>query len=38
LKKGNEEGARLYLGLAANKAKESMQMLKMGARMDVMAT
>jgi len=38
LKKGNEEGARLYLGLAANKAKECMQMLKMGARMDVMAT
>merc|ERR1712232_741555 len=35
---GNEEGARLYLCLAANKAKESMQMLKMGARMDVMAT
>jgi len=24
LMKGNEEGAKLYLGLAANKAKESM--------------
>ena len=37
LKQGNEEGARLYLGLAANKKKESNQMLKMSCRMDVMA-
>ena len=37
LKQGNEEGARLYLGLAQNKKKESLQMLKMGTRMDIMA-
>ena len=38
LKKSNEEAARQYLGLAAAKANEAANMLKMGVRMDVLAT
>ena len=37
LKKGNEEGARLYLELANQKKSESMNYLKMSARLDHLA-
>lgn len=38
LKKGNEEGARLFLANAATKQKESLTMLRMGNKIDAMCT
>lgn len=38
IKKGNDEGARLFLSMAAMKQKESMQSLRMAHKMDAMCT
>lgn len=38
IKKGNDEGARLFLSMAAMKQKESMQCLRMAHKMDAMCT
>lgn len=38
IKKGNDEGARLFLSMAAMKQKESMQCLRMAHKMDAMVT
>eukprot|EP01016_Furgasonia_blochmanni_P033413 TRINITY_DN3492_c0_g3_i2.p1 TRINITY_DN3492_c0_g3~~TRINITY_DN3492_c0_g3_i2.p1 ORF type:complete len:155 (+),score=61.51 TRINITY_DN3492_c0_g3_i2:80-544(+) len=38
LKKGNEEGARLFLANAAQKQKESLNYLKMSHKMDALST
>lgn len=38
IKKGNDEGARLFLSMAAMKQKESMQCLQMAHKMDALCT
>lgn len=38
IKKGNDEGARLFLSMAAMKQKESMQCLRMAHKMDALCT
>ena len=38
IKKGNDEGARLFLSMAAMKQKESMQSLRMAHKMDALCT